>query len=173
MLRWRCGGAGSAVVFFILLCVSSAAAAAVKLPELNGSWQGSGTDRATPLEAVQHTHCRATIRASETSLTQEMTCQGDAGLHKTVRLAVHLSGNAISGTLTQTSVTRGNGSPTTLRGSVTGSRTENAANLQVHFGGLMPTVSVALNMSSTSAFSLHASTFGGTLMRVNFSRAGR
>src|SRR5690349_21239634 len=113
MLKWRCAGLESAVIFSMLLLESSSLAAAVKLPQLNGSWQGSGTDRATPLEASQHTRCHATIHASETSLTQEMTCEGDAGLHKTVRLAVHLSGNAISGTLTQTSVTRGNGAPTT------------------------------------------------------------
>jgi hypothetical protein len=173
MLSWRCAGAGSAAVFFMFLCVNSVIAAAVKLPELNGSWQGSGTDRATPLETAQHTHCRATIRASETSLNQEMTCVGDAGLRKTVRLAVHLSGNAISGTLTQTSVSRANETPATLHGSVSGSRTDNAANLRVNFGGIMPSVSVALNMNSASAFSLHASTFGGTLMQVSFSRTGR
>lgn len=168
MTNWREAAAASAAACLMVLCVN-AAAAAVKLPELNGSWQGSGTDRATPLQTAQHTRCHATIRATDTSLNQEMTCAGDAGLHKTIRLAVRLSGNAISGTLTQTSAARGE-APATLRGSVTGSRTDNAANLRVNFGGLMPTVSVALNMNSASAFSLHASTFGGTLMQVSLSR---
>lgn len=173
MLNRRYAGTGSALIFFMFLCASSAIAAAIKLPELNGSWQGNGTDRATPLETAQHTHCRATIRATETSLNQEMICVGDAGLRKTVRLAVHLTGNAVSGTLTQTSVSRGNETPATLHGSVSGTRTDNAADLRVDFGGLMPRVSVSLNMNSASAFSLEASTLGGTLMQVSFSRAGR
>jgi hypothetical protein len=173
MLRWIGVGAASLVLVFVLVCATSASRAAVKLPELNGSWLGTGTDRATPLETAQSTRCHATIHATEASLNEEMSCEGTAGLHKTIRLAIRLSGEAVSGTLTQTSTTRDNGSPATLRGSVSGSRTGDAANLQVHFGGLTPTVSVALNMNSASAFSLHASTFGGTLMQVRFSRAGR
>lgn len=173
MLRWIRAGAGSAVLIFMLVCANAASRAAVKLPELNGTWQGAGTDRATPLQTAQSTRCHATIHATETSLDEQMSCEGEAGLHKTIRLAVHLTGEAVSGTLTQTSTTRENKSPATLSGSVSGTRTGDAANLQVHFGGLTPTVSVALSMTSASAFSLHASTFGGTLMQVHFSRAGR
>jgi hypothetical protein len=102
-----------------------------------------------------------------------MSCEGKSGLHKTVRLTVHLSESRISGTLTQTSTTRGSeASPTTLEGSVSGTRTDNAANFQVRFGGLTPTVTVALTLNSPSSFFMQASTFVGTLMEVNFVRTG-
>jgi hypothetical protein len=59
-----------------LLCMPSARSAAAKLTDFNGAWRGSGTDRATPLQSSQQTNCRATIRADETSLTDEMVCDG-------------------------------------------------------------------------------------------------
>jgi hypothetical protein len=149
----------------------SARSAAAKLTDFNGAWRGSGTDRATPLQSSQQTNCRATIRADETSLTDEMVCDGQGGLHKTIRLAVHLSGKVISGTLTQKSSTHG-ADAATLEGSISGTRTANAANFQVHFGGLMPTVTVNLRLNNPSSYSIHASTFGGTLMDVSFRRAG-
>jgi hypothetical protein len=51
-------------------------------------------------------------------------------------------------------------------------RTDNAANFQVQFGGLIPTVTVALTLNSRSSFFMQAGTFVGTLMEVNFDRAG-
>lgn len=165
--------AGGAVTLISLLFVISADAAAAKLTDFNGTWLGSGTDRASPLEASQPTICHASIQADETNLNDEMICEGKTGLHKTIRLTVHLSDNRISGTLTQTITTRGSeASPTTLQGSVSGTRTDNAANFQVRFGGLTPTVTVALTLNRPSSYSMQASTFFGTLMEVNFDRAG-
>jgi hypothetical protein len=99
--------AGGAATLVIFLFVTSAGAAAAKLTDFNGSWNGIGTDRASPLEVSQPTSCHASIRADETTLNDEIICEGKAGLHKTISLTVHLSDNRISGTLTQTSTTRG------------------------------------------------------------------
>jgi hypothetical protein len=164
------GGAATCVIF---LFVTSGGAAPAKLTDFNGSWNGIGTDRASPLEVSQPTSCHASIRADETTLNDEIICEGKAGLHKTISLTLHLSDSRISGTLTQTSTTRDSeASPTTLQGSVSGTRTDNAANFQVRFGGLMPTAMVALTLNSQSSFFMQASTFVGTLMEVNFDRAG-
>ncbi len=171
MTVMRYMAAGGAATLVIFLFVASAGAAAAKLTDFNGSWRGSGTDRASPLEASQSTSCHASIRADDTTLNHEMICEGKAGLHKIIRLTVHLSDNRISGTLTQTSTTRGSeASPTTLQGSVSGTRTDNAANFQVRFGGLIPTVTVTLTLNSRSSFFMQASTFVGTLMEVHFDR---
>ena len=165
--------AGGAATLVIFLFVTSAGAAAAKLTDFNGSWNGIGTDRASPLEVSQPTSCHASIRADETTLNDEIICEGKAGLRKVISLTVHVSNNRISGTLTQTSTTRGSkSSPTTLQGSVSGTRTDNAANFQVQFGGLIPTVTVALTLNSRSSFFMQAGTFVGTLMEVNFDRAG-
>ena len=118
------GGTATLVTF---LFVTSAGAAAAKLTDFNGSWRGSGTDRASPLEASQPTSCDASIRADEATLSDEMICEEKAGLHKTIHLTIHLSDNRISGTLIQTSATRGSeASPNTIQGSVSGTRTDNA-----------------------------------------------
>jgi hypothetical protein len=161
MRHMAAGGAATLVIF---LFVSSASAAAAKLTDFNGSWNGIGTDRASPLEVSQPTSCHASIRADETTLNDEIICEGKAGLRKVISLTVHVSNNRISGTLTQTSTTRGSkASPM---------RTDNAANFQVQFGGLIPTVTVALTLNSRSSFFMQAGTFVGTLMEVNFDRAG-
>jgi hypothetical protein len=172
MKRWRSTLISGVSVLSMATFLTAIDAAAVQLPELNGSWRGSGTDRATPFESAQQTICRATIHADQANLDQEMVCEGKEGLHKSIHLAVHVNGGAVSGTLTQTSTTRGSG-PATLRGSVAGTRTENAANLQVHFGGLIPTVTVDLRMNSKSSYSIQASTFAATLMDVSFNRGSR
>jgi hypothetical protein len=43
--------AGAAATLLIFLFVTSAGAAAAKLTDFDGGWRGSGTDRASPLEA--------------------------------------------------------------------------------------------------------------------------
>ena len=173
MTVMRYMSAGGAATLVVFLFVTSAGAAAAKLTDFNGSWRGIGTDRASPLETSQPTNCHASIRADETTLNDEIICEGKAGLHKVISLTIHLSDNRISGTLTQTSTTRGSeASPTTFQGSVSGTRTDNAANFQVRFGGLTPTVTVALTLNSPSSFFMQASTFVGTLMEVNFARSG-
>jgi hypothetical protein len=87
---------------------------------------------------------------------------------KVIRLTVTLSGYRFSGTLSQTS----NAAPTSLTGSISGSRTNDAATFQVNFSGLMPTVTVSLKLNRQSSYSVRASTFAGTLMDVRLTRAG-
>lgn len=161
--------AGGAVALAALLGASAAGAAETKLTELSGSWHGSGTDRATPLEASQPTNCHATIHATLDTLSDQMSCEGKAGLHKVIHLTVRLKNDAISGSLSQTSTTRGS-QPATLEGRVTGTRTGDAANLVVHFSGFTPSASVQLNLASPSSFSIHASSLGAALMDVGFRR---
>jgi hypothetical protein len=142
---------------------------AVTLTELNGTWRGSGTDRASPLENSQQSNCRATIRADQATLNYEMVCDGQSGLHKAVQMNVIVRRNNISGTLTQLS----NAAPTKLSGTVSGTRTGRTATIQVQFPGLMPTVTVELQLNSHSSYLMRATTFAGTLMDIRFTRSGR
>ncbi len=161
--------AGGAMVLAASLCAGAARAAETKLTELNGSWHGSGTDRNTPLESSQATNCHATIHATAETLTDQMTCNGQAGLHQVIHLSVRVKNDVISGSLSQTSTTQG-ADPATREGSVSGTRSGDTANFVVHFSGLTPSASVELNLTSPSSFSMHASSLGATLMDVRFRR---
>src|SRR5271165_1562889 len=83
------------------------AAAEIKLSELNGEWNGSGTDRDTPLESLQQTSCQSKNRADLRRMNSEIICSGRAKLHKVIQLTVTVEGNQIMGDLVQTSTTAG------------------------------------------------------------------
>jgi hypothetical protein len=164
----RYGLAGAAVT--LTAWVSISLAAETKLTELNGNWRGTGTDRASPLELAQQTSCRATIHADETRLSDEMICDGQAGLHKVVRLSLTQSGDELTGSLSQTITTQGS-NPSTLEGSVSGHRVEDTASLHVRFSGLTPPATVALKLNNPSSYSVSATSLGLPLMAVTFHKA--
>jgi len=140
-----------------------------KFMDFNGNWQGSGTDRKFPFETTQRTSCRATVDADLRTMNSLISCSGDAGLKKDIRLNIILDGDAFAGSLTQKATTPG--SPVTvLDGSVYGHATGTTADFRVDFPGLMPKVTVALRRDSVSSFSMQASVWGAVLMDVTFDR---
>lgn len=148
-----------------------AAVAETKLPEFNGRWSGSGTDRDSPMESPQPTRCRVTVKADLTHMTSDTECNGQAGLHKVIRLSVTFAGDQFTGTAEQTSVVRGSGKAPKLRaGKVTGSRDGDIANFEVRFPGLTPNANVALKLTSPTSFSMRVSSLGVTLTDVTYYR---
>src|SRR5277367_6258846 len=109
-----------------------------KFMEFNGSWQGGGTDRNMPLETTQRTNCRATIEATIRTMNSLISCSGEAGLKKNIRLDVIFDGDDFTGTLNQKATTAGQ-SVTVLDGTVHGHATDNTADFQVDFPSLTPT----------------------------------
>jgi hypothetical protein len=149
------------------------AGAEIKLPEFNGRWTGSGTDRDLPLATAQPTQCQTRVTADLTHMTSVMECNGNAGLNKRVRLSILFTGNEFTGTAEQTSVVRGSSAPPKRRaGTVAGLRTGDKAEFEVKFSGLTPNAHVVLQLSSPTSFAMMISTLGATLTKVDFHRPG-
>jgi hypothetical protein len=165
----RCFGLGIAVVAFMCGALPHAGAAA-KLTDFNGVWQGAGTDRNSPLERAQQTSCQMRIRADQSHLTSDTVCHGQAGLSKVLQFAVTLDGDRFSGSAGQTSTTRGSATSDTLKGAVSGQKTEDTANLHIVFPGLTPNAEVVLKLIDPSTFSMHVASHGLTLMDLLFHR---
>lgn len=147
--------------------------AETKLPEFNGQWLGSGTDRDTPLATAQPTRCQSRVTADLTHMTSNMECNGSAGLHKRVRMSISFTGNKFTGSTEQISVVRGTGAPPKRRaGAVAGVRTGDKAEFEVRFSGLTPNAHVVLELTSPTSFAMTISTLGATLTKVDFHRPG-
>ena len=149
------------------------AGAQTKLTEFNGSWLGSGTDRDTPFATAQPTRCQTRVTADATHMTSNMECNGDAGLHKRIRLSISYTGNKFTGSTEQISVVRGSGAaPKRRAGTVAGMRTGDRAEFEVRFSGLTPNAHVVLELTSPTSFAMTTSTLGATLTKVDFHRPG-
>jgi hypothetical protein len=147
------------------------AGAESKLPEFNGRWTGSGTDRNLPFATPQPTQCLTRVTADLTHLTSDMECNGNAGLNKRVRLSISFTGNKFTGTAEQISVMRGSGAPPKRRaGTVAGVRTGDKAEFEVKFSGLTPNAHVVLELTSPTSFAMRISSLGATLTSVDFNR---
>jgi hypothetical protein len=97
------------------------------LTDLDGRWQGTGSERASPMESAQQMTCQSTIQADATRMVNDTRCTGDARLRQVSSLMVTLNGNDITGTLDQTTWTGDNSaSPKVLKGQCqeTGRKTE-------------------------------------------------
>jgi hypothetical protein len=158
------------VIFGIWL--QAAAQAATPLTAFNGAWTGRGTDRDTPFESAQATHCRVTVKADPTHLASTTVCDGEGGLHKRFQMAVSFSGDQFTGTAEQTSSVRG-GASTRRAGTISGSRNGDVANFTVHFAGLTPNAHVVLTLTSPTSYAMLVSVLGVTLTDVTFHRAGQ
>jgi hypothetical protein len=146
--------------------------AETKLTDFNGIWQGSGKDRNSPFEPLQQTSCHATINADLRRMDSRIACNGDAGLSKIIQLTITLDGDAFSGNLTQRTAMDGdNTSVSVLNGSVSGHKTDDTAQFQVRFPGLVPNVAVTLKLNSPFSYSMQAMTLGIVLMDVTFTEA--
>jgi hypothetical protein len=149
------------------------AVAESKLTDLNGEWRGSGTDRDSPFENFQETICRTKIKADESHMNSVMICEGQQGLKKVVRLTVTLDGDKFTGDVDQTTLTRGDKTPDVDKGTVSGQKIKDTANLQIRFPGLMPNATVALVLRNPSSYTMHVSSLGSTIMNVTFSKVDK
>jgi hypothetical protein len=148
------------------------AGAETKLTDFDGLWQGSGWDRDLPFESMQQTSCQNTVIADLRRMTSITICNGQAGLDKTIQLAITLSGEAFSGNITQRTTMHGDeASASVLTGSVSGHKTDNTATFQISFPGFIPNAAVTLRLISPTSYSMQATTLGSLLMDVTFNRA--
>ena len=145
------------------------AAAETRLSDFNGKWHGNGTDRDTPLESTQPTNCRMRIQADLRHLNSETTCNGQAGLHKVLRLTITLEGDQFTGEASQTSAVT-NGTAKVLNGTVIGHKSNEMASLQVRFPGLTPSAVVVLRRLNPSTFTMNITSLGLALTNVTFDR---
>ena len=149
------------------------AGAETKLPEFNGQWLGSGTDRDLPFATAQPTQCHTRVTADLTHMTTNMECNGSAGLNKRVRLSISFTGNTFTGSTEQISVVRGSdAAPKRRAGAVAGERTGDKAEFEVKFSGLTPNAHVVLELTSATSFAMTISVLGATLTKVDFHRPG-
>jgi hypothetical protein len=153
------------------MLAATAAGAETSLTEFNGRWDGSGTDRDALFDTAQPTRCRVIVTADPTHMASDTECNGQAGLHKEIRLSVAFSGHRFTGSVEQTSSLRGsNAAPKRRAGSVTGRRDGDTADFVVRFGGLTPNARVILKLTSATSFSMLVSTLGVTLTDVKYHR---
>jgi hypothetical protein len=146
------------------------AVAETKLTDLNGEWRGSGTDRDLPIEFFQKTNCHTKIEADESHMNSVTVCDGQQGLHKVIRLTVTINGDKFTGSVSQSTLARGDRSPDVVKGSVLGRRVKDTANFLVRLPGLLPNSAVALVLRNPTSYTMHVSSLGITMMNVTFSK---
>jgi hypothetical protein len=102
--RWRMGITAILAAWITPLAGGTAE---FGLVDLDGRWQGTGNERASPMESAQQITCQSTNQADVTRMINDTTCTGDAGLRRVSTLMVALDGNGITGTLDQSTWTGG------------------------------------------------------------------
>jgi hypothetical protein len=153
------------------LLMASAAAVAARMPleSFSGVWTGQGTDRDSPMQSLQKTRCRNTVKADATHMNSHTECTGEAGLNKRFDLSITFKGDRFTGKLDYVSTERG-GAPQRYAGEVTGSRTDEVADFIVRFSGLTPNAHVVLRLTSATSYAMVVSVLGSTLTDVKFHR---
>lgn len=151
--------------------VTAPPAPASEFNDYNGAWQGSGTDRNSPLETAENTRCTMRVNADKTHSSTTTSCRAE-NFSKSVRMNLTLdAGDRLTGTVTQTVTRSGAAAPETLSGSVTGTRVGETLNLHVRLPGLTPNADIVVSGNPTS-FSMRVSSHGFSLMDVTFRRSG-
>ncbi len=142
------------------------AGAEMKLSDFEGEWSGDGTDRDLPFASLQKSSCRSKIRSDVHRMSNEIVCSGPSGSRKTIQLQITMQGDQISGDLVQTQATG------TMKGSVSGRRRGDSADMQIQFPGLMPSATAKLVVINPSSYTLRVATMGTSLMDVTFKKIG-
>src|SRR5437588_6152146 len=83
---------GICAALVVWLAPFAGEAAEFKVTDLDGIWEGIGTERASPMEPPQQVNCQSTNTTESSGMISEATCRGQAGLHKMSRLIVILKG---------------------------------------------------------------------------------
>jgi hypothetical protein len=142
-----------------------------KMSDLEGEWSGSGTERDTPFESPEKATCQSKVRADQRRMSNEIVCIKQSGARKTMHMQVTLDGTRLSGDLVQTRTLPRQ--PTQSRkASVLGTRVGNSADVQIQFGGLMPTARSRLTVHNASSYSLRVEAMGAVMMDMTFKRVG-
>ena len=165
--------AAATAVFFTAWVTTFSAAAQSKLTDLKGECRGSGTDRDMPFQSFQKTTCHTKIEADETRMNSVTVFNGDEGLHKTIRMTVTLNGDKFTGSVSQSTLARGDKTPEVIKGSVLGNRIKDTANLRIRLPGLMPDATVALELRSPTSYTMQVKSLGFMLTNVTFSKVDK
>jgi hypothetical protein len=142
------------------------AGAEMNLSDLEGEWSGGGTDRDSPFASLQKSSCRSKIRSDVHRMSNEIVCSGPSGSRKTIQLQITMQGDQISGDLVQTQATG------TMKGSVSGRRRGDSADMQIQFSGLMPSATAKFIVINPSSYTLRVATMGTSMMDVTFKKVG-
>lgn len=145
------------------------AAAETKLTHFNGEWRGTGQDRDSPLQALQDTTCQNAVRATPQRMISEMTCERKSGVRKTIRMNVTLEGDQLSGRINQRTSEPGK-EDVVIGGTLSGKKTDNAANFTVNWKGPTPSATVNLQLNGRTSYSMRVTALGLTFMDAAFSR---
>jgi hypothetical protein len=149
-------------------CVAGAAAE-TKLTDFNGQWRGAGQDRDSPLQSLQDTACQNAVRATPQRMTIELTCERKSGVRKTIRMNVMLTGDQLSGRINQRTSEPGK-EDAVIGGTLSGKKTDNAANFTVSWKGPTPNATVNLRLNNPTSYSMQVTALGLTFMDAAFSR---
>ena len=174
MFTQRIGYSAAVIAVVLAAWVTPfSAVAESKLTDLNGEWRGSGIDRDSPFEKFQETNCHTKIEADESHMNSVMICEGQQVLKKVIRLTVTLDGDKFTGDVDQSTLARGDKTPDVDKGTVSGQKVKDTANLRIRFPGLMPNATVALVLLNPSSYTMHVSSLGSTIMNVTFSKVDK
>lgn len=149
------------------LAFAATASAETRLTDFNGEWSGAGQDRDSPLASLQDTTCQNAIRANPKRLHTEMTCERKPGIRKLVRLTVTLEGDQFTGKITR-KVSQPGRADEVINGTVSGKKTDNAANLLVRWQGPTPNTTVDLKLNAPGSYSMKVTALGIGMMDVTF-----
>jgi len=139
------------------------------MSELEGEWSGSGTDRDRPFQSMQKVTCHSKIRADHRNMSNEIVCTG-SGVRKTTHMKVILEGTQLTGEVVQTKTTPREPAQT-RKGTVSGIRTGNSADVQISFP-MTPSARSRMVVHDASSYSIKVEALGALLMDVTFKRVG-
>src|SRR5689334_907733 len=149
--------------------IAANAEAETKLSDFTGEWSGRGQDRDLPLASPEAVVCQNGIRANPRRLHSEMTCERRSGVQNAVQMTVTLEGNQLGGKITR-KITRPDGPEDVINGTVSGTKTDNTADLLVRWEGATPNTTIALKLTSPASYSMQATALGATMMDLTFRR---
>lgn len=156
-----------ATVFSI--AVTASAAAETKLTDFNGEWRGSGQDRDSPLQSLQDITCQNAVRATLQRINIEMTCERKSGVRKVTRMNATLEGDQFTGRINQRTIEPGK-ADAVIGGTLSGKKTDNAANFVVTWKSAIPNTSVDLKLNNRTSYSMKVTALGLTIMDAAFTR---
>jgi len=157
------------LTFACCIAFAANAAAETRLSDFTGEWSGRGEDRDLPLTSMEAVTCQNGIRASARRLNSRMTCERKSVVRNAVNMTVTLEGNQLNGKITR-KVTRPGKPDDVITGTVSGTKSDNAADLLVHWEGATPNTTIALKLTSTASYSMQATALGATMMDLAFRR---
>ena len=151
------------------IALAANAAAETKLSAFTGEWSGRGQDRDLPLASMEAVTCQNNIRANPRRLHSNMTCERKSGVRNAVQMTVTLEGDQLSGKITR-KVSQPGRPDDVITGAVSGTKTDDTANLLVRWQGATPNTTITLKLMTPASYSMQADALGATMMDLAFRR---